>query len=964
MEKQKTASKRKAATKVIVAVLLVAIMIGISFAVANFVHNRKSVQASSVKNGLSAYELAVQQGYAGSLDDWLVSLQGKSAYQIAVDNGYSGSEKDWSKTLTAMSKKDKSDISSAAFSEKGDLVITLSDGTKINVGKAVGASGKDGKDGIGIKSAKINDKGELIISYSDGNSVNLDKVVGETVNNGVGIASSVINEKGELVLTYTNGETANLGGVVGASGRDGKDGRDGTDGTNGTDGISVATAVINESGELIITYSDGTTANLGKIVGSDGINGINGVNGTNGTDGKDGKDGISVSSAEINSEGELVLSFSNGQRANVGAVVGAKGDKGEKGEQGAQGEKGENGLNGSDGIGVKKSEINSAGELVITYTNDLTENLGHVVGAKGDKGEKGDQGAQGEKGEKGERGVQGEKGDAGLGGTDGKDGKDGVGINNIEISNDGNLLITLTNGTSLNLGNIKGAKGDQGIQGEKGEKGDAGLNGADGKDGTNGTDGVGVASSEINALGELVIKYSNGTTVNLGRVVGNDGAQGIQGEKGEKGDKGDQGVQGEKGDKGDQGIQGEKGDKGDKGDQGVQGEKGDAGINGTDGINGTNGADGVGITDVTINADNELVLSFSNGNVINLGNIKGSKGDKGDKGDSGLNGSDGKDGVGIQNVDVSADGALTVTLTNGTVLNLGNIKGADGLGITKAEINTSGELVLTYSNGDVKNLGKVTGESGKDGANGTDGLGIKSLTLSPDGELVVTMSDNSISNLGNIKGEKGDRGEQGQQGLQGTKGADGRGIAKTELVNGELVITYTDGTSDNLGSVSGTGEKEYLIYRAVMKDGNIVGYSAALNPLYCDEVHTIEIPAQHNGLPVIELGFGIRTSYVSTGSGGESNRSVLSTTLYGFTSSTLEEVIIPESVTKIYNPYFWDCYNLKRVIFKDPTGWGIGTDRSQSTVKDIPEEDMKNPEKCKDIIKAYSMSQYVLYKDL
>ncbi len=77
--------------------------------------------------------------------------------------------------------------------------------------------------------------------------------------------------------------------------------------------------------------------------------------------------------------------------------------------------------------------------------------------------EKGDQGVQGEKGEKGERGVQGEKGDAGLGGADGKDGKDGTGINNIEISNDGNLLITLTNGTSLNLGNIKGAKGDQGI---------------------------------------------------------------------------------------------------------------------------------------------------------------------------------------------------------------------------------------------------------------------------------------------------------------------------------------------------------------------------------------------------------------------------------------------------------------------------------------------------------------------
>ena len=55
-------------------------------------------------------------------------------------------------------------------------------------------------------------------------------LVGETVNNGVGIASSIINEKGELVLTYTNGETANLGGVGGKDGRDGKNGADGKDG--------------------------------------------------------------------------------------------------------------------------------------------------------------------------------------------------------------------------------------------------------------------------------------------------------------------------------------------------------------------------------------------------------------------------------------------------------------------------------------------------------------------------------------------------------------------------------------------------------------------------------------------------------------------------------------------------------------------------------------------------------------
>ena len=599
-----------------------------------------------------------------------------------------------------------------------------------------------------------------------------------------------------------------------------------------------------------------------------------------------------------------------------------------------------------------------------------------------------------------------------------KDGKDGVGINNIEISNDGNLLITLTNGTSLNLGNIKGAKGDQGVQGEKGEKGDAGLGGADGKDGTNGVDGIGVTSSEINALGELVITYSDGNTVNLGKVVGNDGAKGDQGIQGEKGDKGDQGVQGEKADKGDQGVQGEKGDagingkdgtngtdgvgvasseinalgelvitysdgntvnlgkvvgndgaqgaqgekgeKGDKGDQGVQGEKGDAGINGT------NGADGVGITDVTINADNELVLTFSNGNIINLGNIKGSKGDKGDKGDSGLNG---KDGVGIQNVDVSADGALTVTLTNGTVLNLGNIKGADGLGITKAEINTSGELVLTYSNGDVKNLGKVTGENGKDGANGADGRGIKSLTLSPDGELVVTMSDNSISNLGNIKGEKGDKGDTGENGKDG--------ITPKIRINSltlEWEVSNDNGqtwVSLNVKAVQAGNQETVGDFVYVLLENGTYGIRASEN----FNSDSLEIPEKYNGIPVtkiIDNGFKNKTNLTQI----TLPNSIEIIGRHAFEGCTsLSSITIPDSVTTIGAYSFYKSgvteVNLseidKWVCDKDgmsyhnftysSTGFGAGTD--VSVYENYVSIDLSNPNK---IAKALSEPLNVAWK--
>lgn len=60
----------------------------------------------------------------------------------------------------------------------------------------------------------------------------------------------------------------------------------------GCDGArSLVHSKINENGELILYYSDGTKNNLGVVVGEDGKDGINGKDGIDGIDGKDGKDG-------------------------------------------------------------------------------------------------------------------------------------------------------------------------------------------------------------------------------------------------------------------------------------------------------------------------------------------------------------------------------------------------------------------------------------------------------------------------------------------------------------------------------------------------------------------------------------------------------------------------------------------------------------------------------------------------
>lgn len=79
-------------------------------------------------------------------------------------------------------------------------------------------------------------------------------------------------------LKGAKGEQGEQGiqGVQGEKGQNGKDGTNGTngiDGTNGKDGIGITNAEINTSGELILTYSDGKSANLGKVVGSDGKDG-------------------------------------------------------------------------------------------------------------------------------------------------------------------------------------------------------------------------------------------------------------------------------------------------------------------------------------------------------------------------------------------------------------------------------------------------------------------------------------------------------------------------------------------------------------------------------------------------------------------------------------------------------------------------------------------------------------------
>lgn len=60
------------------------------------------------------------------------------------------------------------------------------------------------------------------------------------------------------------------------------------------------------------------------------------------------------------------------------------------------------------------------------------------------------------------------------------DGKDGNSIKSATINDNGELVLTLTDGSIVNAGVVKGEQGEQGEKGDKGDKGDAGAAGANG----------------------------------------------------------------------------------------------------------------------------------------------------------------------------------------------------------------------------------------------------------------------------------------------------------------------------------------------------------------------------------------------------------------------------------------------------------------------------------------------------
>ena len=117
----------------------------------------------------------------------------------------------------------------------------------------------------------------------------------------------------------------------------------------------------------------------------------------------------------------------------------------------------------------------------------------------------------------------------------------GVGIQKIEQFDETGFTFRLTDGSfkRIDLPAAKdgeaGAVGPSGRQGEKGDSGRAGRDGSQGlpgRDGANGVPGVSTETAVVNSNGHLLLGLTDGTVIDVGRVVGPAGATGERGPTG------------------------------------------------------------------------------------------------------------------------------------------------------------------------------------------------------------------------------------------------------------------------------------------------------------------------------------------------------------------------------------------------------------------------------------------------
>lgn len=443
-------------------------------------------------DGKSAYEIALENGYTGSKEDWLQSLKGERGLQgppgptgpqgqqgiqgIQGTEGLQGPRGEMGKPFSiSKTFKTKAELEADRTVAEGEMAVVSSDNPDTD-----------------------EDNGRLYVRTEDGWSFLLD-------------LSGVKGIQGPAGPIGPEGPK----GEKGDTGPAGPKGDKGDTGERGRDGQS---AYMMANGDLEYGSVD---AWIRSLKGAKGDKGDTGERGPIGPAGPEGQRGETGQQGLPGTQGPIGL-------------TGPKGDTGPQGPIGLTGPKGADGKDGKSAYEIAKEN---------GYTGTKEEWLLSL------KGERGPAGPEGQRGQDGSVGPQGIMGFQGVQGPRGEKGERGspfsidrtfrtkeeleadrtvqegrmavVASSNPDTDEDnGRLYVRTTEGWTFLL-DLSGVKG---IQGPQGERGIDGLPGAVGPTGPKGEDGVGIPQRLT--LSENVLTLSDGGgSVTLPSQSSNQGSQ-------------------------------------------------------------------------------------------------------------------------------------------------------------------------------------------------------------------------------------------------------------------------------------------------------------------------------------------------------------------------------------------------------------------------------------------------------
>jgi len=140
---------------------------------------------------------------------------------------------------------------------------------------------------------------------------------------------------------------------------------------------------------------------------------------------------------------------------------------------------------------------------------------------------------------------------------------------------------------------------------------------------------------------------------------------------------------------------------------------------------------------------------------------------------------------------------------------------------------------------------------GEEGSTGATGVGITGATI-VNGELILIYTDGTDENVGNVIGPTGAKGKDGYSANTGATGPTGSGISSTKIDEyGNLIITYTgaSGYTENVGNVIGpTGPEGIQGIQGIQGPQGPRGLSGAQGPIGDQGIQGIQGPQGPRGL--------------------------------------------------------------------------------------------------------------------